>query len=186
MPQKQPPASVATSASNASKLELAARRAIGTRSRRSRTRSPGSSINGTKMSKSRGTFIKASTYLEHLDAEYLRYYYAAKLGPTIEDIDLNLEDFMQRVNSDLVGKVEQDMPEDDPRNPGVIADNVGDNVGDIAGMGSDIFESYCGSMIACIAIASTMAIDNQAGMMFLPLSLANVAVVSLCVLVLKG
>jgi methionyl-tRNA synthetase len=62
-------------------------------------------VNGQKMSKSRGTFIKASTYLEHLDAEYLRYYYAAKLSGGVDDIDLNLEDFSQRVNSDLVGKV---------------------------------------------------------------------------------
>ena len=62
-------------------------------------------VNGTKMSKSRGTFIKARTYLEHLDAEYLRYYFAAKLGAGVEDIDLNLEDFVQRVNSDVIGKV---------------------------------------------------------------------------------
>ncbi|MCH9004230.1 MAG: methionine--tRNA ligase [Proteobacteria bacterium] len=62
-------------------------------------------INGQKMSKARGTFINARTYLEHLDPSYLRYYYAAKLGPTIEDIDLNLEDFIARVNSDLVGKL---------------------------------------------------------------------------------
>ena len=62
-------------------------------------------VNGQKMSKSRGTFIKASTYLENLDAEYLRYYYAAKLSGGVDDIDLNLEDFVQRVNSDLVGKV---------------------------------------------------------------------------------
>jgi len=62
-------------------------------------------VNGTKMSKSRGTFIKASTYLEHLDAEYLRYYFAAKLSAGVDDIDLNLEDFTQRVNSDVVGKV---------------------------------------------------------------------------------
>ncbi len=62
-------------------------------------------VNGQKMSKSRGTFIMASTYLEHLDPEYLRYYFAAKLGPDITDIDLNLDDFRQRVNADLVGKV---------------------------------------------------------------------------------
>ncbi len=62
-------------------------------------------VNGAKMSKSRGTFIKASTYLKHLDSDYLRYYFAAKLNGTVDDIDLNLEDFVQRVNSDLVGKV---------------------------------------------------------------------------------
>ena len=62
-------------------------------------------VDGEKMSKSRGTFIKAATYLEHLDAEYLRYYYAAKLSAAVDDIDLNFEDFVQRVNSDLVGKV---------------------------------------------------------------------------------
>jgi len=63
------------------------------------------------------------------------------------------------VGADLVGKIEAGIPEDDPRNPGVIADNVGDNVGDVAGMGSDIFESYCGAIIATIAIASTMTWD---------------------------
>ncbi len=62
-------------------------------------------VNGFKMSKSRGTFIKARTYLDNLDPSYLRYYYAAKLGPTIEDIDLNLDDFVARVNADLVGKL---------------------------------------------------------------------------------
>ncbi|CAC9622323.1 Methionyl-tRNA synthetase (EC 6.1.1.10) [uncultured Gammaproteobacteria bacterium] len=62
-------------------------------------------VNGQKMSKSRGTFIQAKTYLESLNPEYLRYYYAYKLSAKIDDIDLNLEDFKQRVNSDLVGKV---------------------------------------------------------------------------------
>ncbi|MFV0597268.1 methionine--tRNA ligase [Shewanella sp.] len=62
-------------------------------------------VNGAKMSKSKGTFIKARTYLDHLDPEYLRYYYAAKLSSRIDDLDLNLEDFVQRVNSDLVGKL---------------------------------------------------------------------------------
>ncbi|NOQ35399.1 MAG: methionine--tRNA ligase, partial [Methylococcaceae bacterium] len=62
-------------------------------------------VNGEKMSKSRGTFITARTYLEHLNPEYLRYYFAAKLSDGLDDIDLNFEDFSQRVNSDLVGKV---------------------------------------------------------------------------------
>ena len=85
------------------------------------------------------------------------------------------------VGADLVGKIEAGIPEDDPRNPGVIADNVGDNVGDIAGMGSDIFESYCGAMIACIAIAAASAIETRAAMMFLPLSLASVGLLaSMC------
>ena len=62
-------------------------------------------VNGAKMSKSRGTFIKGRTYLEHLNPEYLRYYYASKLNDAVTDIDLNFEDFAQKVNSDLVGKV---------------------------------------------------------------------------------
>lgn len=62
-------------------------------------------VNGEKMSKSKGTFINARTYLNHLPAEALRYYYAAKLGGTVDDMDLNLTDFVQRVNSDLVGKI---------------------------------------------------------------------------------
>ncbi len=62
-------------------------------------------VNGKKMSKSRGTFIKARTYLDHLDPEYLRYYFAAKLNNRVEDLDLNLDDFILRVNADLIGKV---------------------------------------------------------------------------------
>jgi K(+)-stimulated pyrophosphate-energized sodium pump len=82
------------------------------------------------------------------------------------------------VGADLVGKIEAGIPEDDPRNPGVIADNVGDNVGDVAGMGSDIFESYCGAMIACIAIAATMTTSDQSAMMALPLALASVGLIA--------
>jgi len=89
------------------------------------------------------------------------------------------------VGADLVGKIEAGIPEDDPRNPGVIADNVGDNVGDVAGMGSDIFESYCGAMIATIAIASTMSLAtvnilSEVGkeqLMMLPLILASAGLI---------
>ena len=104
------------------------------------------------------------------------------------------------IGADLVGKIEAGIPEDDPRNPGVIADNVGDNVGDVAGMGSDIFESYCGAMIATIAIASTLAIDAEFGintlapgsgqstLMFLPLALASIGLVCsiIGILIVRG
>jgi len=94
------------------------------------------------------------------------------------------------IGADLVGKLEAGIPEDDPRNPGVIADNVGDNVGDVAGMGSDIFESYCGAMIATTAIASTIGMvyltslapgleegAARAALMGLPLILASAGLV---------
>ena len=89
------------------------------------------------------------------------------------------------VGADLVGKVEAGIPEDDPRNPGVIADNVGDNVGDVAGMGSDIFESYCGSMIASIAIAATASgLADRNAMMALPLALASIGLVASIVMII--
>src|SRR3990172_816778 len=89
------------------------------------------------------------------------------------------------VGSDLVGKVEAGIPEDDPRNPGVIADNVGDNVGDVAGLGADIFESYCGAIIATIAIGATAmagsqvaALGSTSNLMALPIILAFVGLVA--------
>ncbi len=91
------------------------------------------------------------------------------------------------VGADLVGKIEAGIPEDDPRNPGVIADNVGDNVGDVAGMGSDIFESYCGAMIATIAIAatlvSTVGEEVAQSMMFLPLALSATGLIASIIMI---
>ena len=87
------------------------------------------------------------------------------------------------VGADLVGKVEAGIPEDDPRNPAVIADNVGDNVGDVAGMGSDLYESYCGSIISAITLAAVASsasggIFDEATAALFPLIMAAVGIIA--------
>ncbi|MEE3191191.1 MAG: methionine--tRNA ligase [Pseudomonadota bacterium] len=104
-------------------------------------------VNGAKMSKSRGTFIKARTYLNHLNPTYLRYYFAAKLGSSVDDFDLNLEDFVQRVNSDLVNKlinIASRTANFIKKSGGVLSENCAEEamVNDFINAGDQIAELY--------------------------------------------
>ncbi len=107
-------------------------------------------VDGQKMSKSRGTFITARTYLKHLDPQYLRYYFAAKLGNGVDDIDLNLDDFIQRVNSDLVGKVINIASRCagfiNKRFDGMLSKNIHDEalLGELTTAGKNIADAYAG------------------------------------------
>lgn len=94
-------------------------------------------VNGEKMSKSRGTFIRASTYLKHLDPEYLRYYYASKLTDSIEDIDLRIEDFVNKTNSDLVGKFANLASRSGP----MVVKNFGGRLGQLDQQGKELINT---------------------------------------------
>jgi len=123
-------------------------------------------VNGQKMSKSRGTFIKASTYLNHLDPEYLRYYYAGKLSAGIDDLDLSVEDFVNKINSDLVGKFTNLASRAAPMLKSKLNSRLGklDNEGKklidtIAAAGSEITQNYENLNYAAVIRTATALAD---------------------------
>jgi methionyl-tRNA synthetase len=123
-------------------------------------------VNGQKMSKSRGTFIKAATYLNHLDPEYLRYYYAGKLSAGIDDLDLSVEDFVNKINSDLVGKFTNLASRAAPMLKSKLNNRLGklDNEGkkliaEIAAAGSEITQNYENLNYAAVIRTATALAD---------------------------